>query len=376
MRHLFICVVIGMSTGCSAANSIPGTIDSEQGAIDVQVVAEGLNSPWSLAFLPDGRMLVTERPGKLRIVTADGQAGEPIKGVPVVHAQGQGGLLDVVLDPEFVENQTIYMSYAATGRNGAFTAVMRAVLENNELTDKKVIFRQDPPLDNGFHFGARLAFAPDGLLYVTLGERNQYRDKAQELDNSIGKVVRVDRDGKIPDDNPFRGKGRANDAVFSYGHRNPQGAAINPATGELWIHEHGPMGGDEINVIKPGNNYGWPVVTFGREYSGGNIGEGTEKAGMAPPLYYWVPSIAPSGMAFLTDERAGPWRGNLFVGSLKFALLARLEIENGKVVHEERLLAGMNDRVRDVRAGPDGALYVLTESKGRILRLMPKPAND
>lgn len=347
-------------------------IDTEHGPVDVQVVAKGLDMPWGLAFLPDGRYLVTERGGTLRIVARDGAIGKPIDGVPVVHAQGQGGLLDVVLDPQFADNRTIFLSYAGKGRNGAQTTVMRAVLGDGELSDRKVIFRQEPGLDNGFHFGSRLVFGRDGLLYVTLGERNTLRDLAQDTSNTIGKVVRITRDGDIPEDNPFRGQGRADPAVFSYGHRNPQGAALNPETGVLWLHEHGPMGGDEINVIQPGRNYGWPVVTYGREYSGGRIGEGSEKEGMEPPLYHWVPSIAPSGMAFLTAPEAGPWRGNLFVGSLKFGMLVRLEIRDGRVTHEERLLEGMGDRVRDVRAGPDGALYLLTESEGRILRLAPK----
>lgn len=373
MRHLAILFMIGLSTSCSdAAPTIPGVIDTERGPVDVTVVAEGLKTPWGLAFLPDGRYLVTERGGDLHIVARDGTISAPIAGVPVVHAQGQGGLLDVVLDPQFADNRTIFLSYAGKGRNGAQTTVMRAVLGDGELTDRQVIFRQEPALDNGFHFGSRLVFDRDGLLYVTLGERNSLRDLAQDTSNTIGKVVRITRDGEIPAGNPFRGKGRADAAVYSYGHRNPQGAALDPVTGALWVHEHGPMGGDEINVIAPGNNYGWPVVTYGREYSGGKIGVGSEKAGMTAPLYYWVPSIAPSGMAFLTAPEAGPWRGNLFVGSLKFGMLVRLELEDGRVTHEERLLEGMGDRVRDVRAGPDGALYLLTESQGRILRLMPK----
>jgi len=375
MRHFIMIALLGATTACSAAPpTVPGTIDTEKGPVDVTIVAKGLSMPWSLAFLPDGRMLVTERGGELRYVSADGAIGKPIKGVPNVHAQGQGGLLDVVLDPEFDTNRTIYLSYASPGRNGAHTAVMRAVLGETELSDKKVIFRQEPAIDNGFHFGSRLVIDADGFLWITLGERNALRNKAQELDNTIGKVIRIHRDGSIPEDNPFKGQGRADAAIYSYGHRNAQGAALDPVTGALWVHEHGPMGGDEINVIGAGKNYGWPVITYGREYSGGYIGEGA-KDGMEQPLYYWVPSIAPSGMAFLTSPKAGPWQGNLFVGSLKFTMVARLEVKDGKIVHEERLLEGLGDRVRDVREGPDGALYVVTETDGRILRLMPKAVN-
>lgn len=354
---------------------LPGTIQTEKGPVQIDVVTTGLRSPWSLAFLPEGRFLVTERGGKLRMVEADGRIGEPIKGVPQVHAQGQGGLLDVILDPNFADNQTIYLSYAGKDRNGARTTVMRAVLRDQELEDTKVIFRQQPSIDNGYHFGSRMVFDRDGNLYITMGERYELKERAQDTSTTLGKVVRIQSDGGIPADNPFIGKGRALPEVFTYGHRNPQGAALNPETGAIWMHEHGPMGGDEINVLRAGANYGWPVITYGLDYSGDTIGEGSARAGMEQPLYQWTPSIAPSGMAFLTSAQSGPWRGNLFVGSLKFTMLVRLELKDGKVVHEERLLQGLGDRVRDVRQGPDGLLYVLTESQGRVLRFAAPGSN-
>lgn len=346
-------------------------IDSELGPIEVTTIAEGLRSPWAVAFLPDGRFLVTERAGSMRIVESDGQIGEPMSGVPRVHAEGQGGLLDVVLDPQFAANRQLYFSYAEPGADGARTAIARAELDAGGLANVRVIFRQQPGYANGYHFGSRIVIGRDGFLYATVGERSEPRDRAQELDKTYGKVIRIDRDGAIPADNPFVGRDGADPAIWSYGHRNPQGLALNPMTGELFEHEHGPRGGDEINVIRKGANYGWPVITFGREYFGPKIGDGTAKTGMQQPLHYWDPSIAPSGMAFLSTDKAGPWRGHLFVGALKFMLLARLELKGGKVVHEERLLANQKDRVRDVREGPDGALYVLTESRGRLLRLLP-----
>lgn len=382
MRPILAIFLSLLISACNAAApgrtdtpKLPGTIQTEQGSVQVDVVTSGLRSPWGLAFLPEGRFLVTERGGKLRVVEADGRIGEPIKGVPQVHAQGQGGLLDVILDPNFADNRTIYLSYAGKDRNGARTTVMRAVLRDQKLEDTKVIFRQQPSFDNGLHFGSRMVFDRNGNLYITMGERYELKERAQDTSTTLGKVVRIKSDGSIPADNPFHGRGRALPEVFTYGHRNPQGAALNPETGVVWIHEHGPMGGDEINVLRAGANYGWPVITYGLDYSGDKIGEGSARAGMEQPLYQWTPSIAPSGMAFLTSEQAGPWRGNLFVGSLKFTMLVRLELKDGKVVHEERLLQGLGDRVRDVRQGPDGLLYVLTESQGRILRFAAPASN-
>jgi glucose/arabinose dehydrogenase len=330
-----------------------------------------LDHPWSLAFLPDGRILVTERPGRLRIVAADGSISAPLTGVPEVVARGQGGLLDVVLDPDHATNGLIYLSYAEPGSGGAGTAVARARLGAGKLEEVRVIFRQDPKTGGGGHFGSRLVFAPDGNLFVTVGERQQ-RDYAQDLTRHWGKVIRIRPDGSVPSDNPFVGRGDARPEIWSYGHRNPQGAALNPRTGALWTVEHGAMGGDELNVPRPGRNYGWPVITYGLDYSGVKIGEGTAKPGMEQPVHYWDPSIAPSGMAFYTGDRYPGWRGSLFVGSLKFGLLVRLELDGERVTTEERLLEGVDARIRDVRQGPDGFLYLLTdEDEGRLLRLEP-----
>jgi glucose/arabinose dehydrogenase len=319
-------------------------------------------------------MLVTERPGRLRYVSADGKLSEPVTGVPAVAAVNQGGLLDVALDPAFATNSTIYLSYAEPGEgeeNG--TAVARARLDGMQLQDVSVIYRQQPKFASGHHFGSRLVFARDGTLFVTQGDRNKLREAVQDLTTDIGKVVRIRTDGGIPADNPLVGRKDARPEIWSWGHRNIQGAALNPATGELWTHEHGPRGGDEINITRAGRNYGWPVITYGREYFGPAIGEGTAKAGMEQPLHYWVPSIGPSGMAF-HDGRAHPqWKGQLFVGALAAKQLVRLEVgDDGRVRREERLAIG--ERVRDVREGPDGALYLLTdENPGRLLRVVPAP---
>lgn len=347
--------------------------------LKTETVAKGLDHPWSVAFLPDpqrdGMALVTERIGRLRRVLPDGRLGPPIAGVPPVDARGQGGLLDVALDPKFADNRRVYLSYsepgsgAEAGRNG--TAVARGRLEGDRLADVQVIFRQRPKIASTAHFGSRLVFARDGRLFVTLGDRFSQKDQAQVLDNTLGKVVRIEADGGIPPDNPLAGRPGALPEIWSWGHRNVQGAALHPATGELWTHEHGPQGGDELNLTLAGRNYGWPVITYGRNYgSGTKIGEGTEKPGMEQPLTYWVPSIAPSGMAFLTSDRYPGWRGNLFIGTLREQRLVRLELQGHKVVREERLLPALNERIRDVRQGPDGWLYLLTDSAdGRLIRL-------
>jgi glucose/arabinose dehydrogenase len=360
----------GFLSACdaSAAQEFP----AQQGPIRLVTVARGLEHPWALAFLPDGRMLVTERPGRLRLVERDGGVSAPIAGVPDVWARGQGGLLDVALAPDFERSRMIYLSYAEPGALGAAgTTVARARLGEGRLDEVHIVFRQEPKRNAGQHFGSRLVFARDGSLFVTTGDRGG-RDDAQDLSRPIGKVVRIRPDGAVPPNNPFVGRDGSRPEIWSYGHRNVQGAALHPETGQLWTVEHGAMGGDEVNAPKAGRNYGWPVITYGVDYSGARIGEGTAKGGMDQPIHYWDPSIAPSGMTFYTGDRFPAWRGNLFVGSLKFGLLVRLEVQGENVTAEERLLGGLNDRVRDVRQGPDGYLYLLTdEENGRILRVEP-----
>ncbi len=335
------------------------------------VVTKGLDHPWGLAFLPDGRMLVTERPGRMRIVERDGRLNAPLAGLPPVVAAGQGGLLDVVLHPQFASNQLVYWTFSEAGDGGVGTAVARGKLDGNRIADVQVIFRQVPKVSGGNHFGSRLVWSRDGKLFIGLGDRFTRKDDAQTLDNHMGKVVRIDADGKAPADNPFVQRAGAKPEIWSLGHRNIQGAALHPGTGELWTVEHGPQGGDELNVPAAGANHGWPAITYGRNYgTGTKIGEGTERADVAPPLRYWIPSIAPSGMAFLTSERYPGWRGNLFVGALRGSHLVRLELDGRKVVKEEQLLTERSERIRDVRQGPDGWLYVMTDSPdGQIWRL-------
>lgn len=336
-------------------------------------VASGLEHPWALAPLPEGGFLVTERPGRMRIVSGNGQLGKPIAGVPEVADGGQGGLLDVVLDSGFARNRTLYFCYSEPGAGGNSTALARARLaqDGSRLEDVRVIFGQQPKVRSQMHFGCRIVEARDGTLFLTLGDRFNRMNDAQKLDSHIGKIVRVSKDGAPAQGNPYIGRAGALPEIWSIGHRNSQGATLSP-DGVLWTHEHGPQGGDEINLPKAGLNYGWPVITHGQNYGGGKIGEGiTEKAGLEQPLYHWVPSIAPSGMAFLTSERYGPaLRGNLFVGSLKFRKLVRLQVEAGRITREERIDVG--ERVRDVRQGPDGLLYLVTDSpEGKLLRWVP-----
>jgi glucose/arabinose dehydrogenase len=343
------------------------------------ILATGLASPWAVAFLPDGRFLVSEKRGALRVLRADGAAAGSVQGVPRVDARGQGGLLDVVTDADFARNRTLYVCFtepSAEGDGANGTAMARATLSADaaRLDDLRVIFRQRPKVASTLHHGCRIVESADRRhLFLALGERSSFREQAQRLDNHLGKVVRVGKDGAVPADNPFVGTAGALPEIWSYGHRNAQGATLAP-NGALWMHEHGPQGGDEINTPRPGGNYGWPVVTYGEEYGGGRIGEGPARAGMEPPLHHWVPSIAPSGMAFLTSDRYGPrWKGDLFVGSLKFRYLDRIRLDaDGKVIGEDRLLAGLQERIRDVRQGPDGLLYLLTDGDGgKLLRLDP-----
>ena len=350
------------------------TFDSSAGELEVRTIAQGLANPWALAFLPDGTMLVTERPGRMRIASAEGQLSPPLKGVPEVWASGQGGLLDVVTDKSFAQNRIIYFCYAERADGGGRTAVARARLNDGtgRLDEVKVIFRQQGPLSSGNHYGCRIAQADDGNLFVTLGEHFTYRDLAQSLDNHLGKVIRIAPDGSVPSGNPFAGRTDAKAEIWSYGHRNPQSIAIHPTSGELWEIEHGPRGGDEVNLIGKGKNYGWPVIGYGIDYSGAKIHEATAKEGMEQPLKYWVPSIAPSGMAFYTGKLFPKWNGSLFLGALRGAMLVRLMLNGNTVTSEERLLQNLHERIRDVRQGPDGALWLLTDSSnGRLLRVTP-----
>lgn len=344
-------------------------LKSEQGTLEVTQIAKGLENPWALAFLPDSKgMLVTERPGNLRIVSADGKLSAPLSGVPEVWAKGQGGLLDVVLSPDFKQDRTVYLSYAEGGGEGgkAGTAVGRGQLSEDltALNNFKVIFRQEPKLSVGNHFGSRLVFDRDGYLFITLGENND-RPTAQDLDKLQGKVVRIFPDGKIPDDNPFVGQAGVRPEIWSYGHRNPQGAALNPWSGTLWENEHGPRGGDEINIVERGMNYGWPLATHGINYSGQPIPEAKGKTaeGTVAPHHVWEKSPGVTGMAFYDADRFKAWQHNVFIGALVSQELIRLQFDGDKVVHEERLMGELNKRIRDVRQGPDGYLYVLTDER-------------
>jgi glucose/arabinose dehydrogenase len=348
-------------------------IKTQEHVVRLVKVVEGLEYPWGLAFLPDGRMLVTERPGRLRIVGKDGKlAPQAVAGLPQVAVHGQGGLLDVALHPRFTQNDLVYLSYAARGEGGISTEVARGRLSANRLENVEVIFRQQPKSSSGRHFGSRLVFDREGYLYITLGDRGEM-ERAQKADDHAGSVIRLHDDGRVPADNPFVGKPGWKPEKYTLGNRNIQGAALHPRTGQLWTHEHGPQGGDEVNVIRAGVNYGWPVITYGVNYGiGTKIGEGTHKPGMAQPLHYWVPSIAPSGMAFYTGDRFPAWRGDLFVGALRDQVLVRLKLDGDKIVNEERMLKNVLGRIRDVRSGPDGYLYLLTdESNGVLTRIEP-----
>jgi len=370
---LRLAILAALLWASAAAGAFAQTHSSEQHQFRVTTLVAGLEHPWGLAFLPNGDLLITERPGRLRLVRDGVLESAPVAGAPKAAASGQGGLLDVALHPRFAENRLVYLSYAGRGAGGLGTEVARARFVDRRLVDLETIYAVEPKSGGGRHFGSRLAFGRDGLLYVTAGERGS-RDRAQDLGDPAGAVLRLTEDGAPAPGNPFVGRKDARPEIFTYGHRNPQGLAMHPETGEIWAVEHGPRGGDELNLIAAGTNYGWPVITHGRSYAGFKIGEGNAKPGMAQPQRYWVPSISPSGLAFYTGEAFPEWRGNLFLGALSGQALVRLELDGAKVVHEERLLEELDERIRDVRQGPDGRLYLLTDSsRGALLRLDPLP---
>jgi glucose/arabinose dehydrogenase len=373
MKNLLLRITFLLLTLSWTALVTAQTIQSEKHAFRVATLTRGLQNPWSIAFLPDGRMLVTERAGRLRIVGKDSRLDpRPVEGLPEIVANGQGGLLDVVLHPQYAENGWIYFSYSAPGPEGWGTAMARGKLNGYRMTDVQLLFSMEPKTRTGHHFGGRIVFDGKGHVYLTLGDRGDM-PRAQKPDDHAGSVIRLHDDGRVPGDNPFLKQKAAKPEKFTLGNRNMQGAALHPQTGELWTHEHGPQGGDEVNVMRSGRNYGWPVISYGVNYGiGTKVGEGSSKAGMEQPLKVWVPSIAPSGMAFYTGDKFPNWKGSLLVGALRDEMLVRLELDGEKVVREERLIKGAIGRIRDVRVGPDGFVYLLTDERdGVIARLEP-----
>jgi aldose sugar dehydrogenase len=365
-------VIALLALGAHPATAQEEVVRSEQQDFRVVTLARGLDHPWGLAFLPDGGLLITERSGHLRLFKDGKLQPAPVPGTPKVVARGQGGLLDVALHPDFAANRLVYLSYAGEGEGGAGTEVARARFDGTSLSGLEVIFRAQPKTPGGAHYGSRLVFDGDGRLYVSLGDRRNYMKEAQNPANHLGSVLRLNDDGSAPADNPFVGEAGKKPEIFTYGHRNVQGLALHPATGRIWAQEHGPRGGDEVNLLTAGANYGWPAITYGIDYSGAMISEKTAAPGMEQPVVFWDPSIAPSGMAFYDGEAFPQWQGDLFVGALAQRHLRRLEMEGDKVVGQERLLDDLGERIRDVRAGPDGYLYLLTDSsRGNLLRLEP-----
>lgn len=377
-RSTAVAIVLALVQHAAAADAPrSATPSSQRNVFAVSTVAKGIEHGWGFAFLPDNRMLVTERPGRMRIVGTDGKLSAPLQGLPPIAVLGQGGLLDVTLSPDFANDGLVYFSFAEAGDGGVGTAVARGKLAPSSLQNVQVIWRQQPKVDGGNHFGSRIVFRGDGTLFITLGDRYSHREKVQDLGTTIGKIVRINADGSVPRDNPFVERpsdGRAaRPEIWSYGHRNAQAATLQPGTRELWTIEHGARGGDELNNPQAGRNYGWPVITYGVDYSGAKIGAGTAKSGMEQPVYYWDPVIAPSGAVFYTGQAFAGWQGDLFVGSMNPGGLVRLDLENGRVRQETRYLGELDERIRDVQQGPDGLLYVLTDSsRGRVLKLAPK----
>jgi aldose sugar dehydrogenase len=370
---LFFAAFLSAGALIACAKEKERVVETDEGALKVETVAGGLEHPWGLAFLPDGRMLVTERAGRLRIVGPDGTKSDPVKGVPEVVAEGQGGLLDVALDPKFDENRLVYLSYAERGDGGAGTAVARGKLGEDSLSDVEVIWRQKPKVEGrSLHFGSRLVFAQDGTLFITTGDRFEFAP-AQDLSTSIGKILRINPDGSVPQDNPFMGQDGVLPEIYSYGHRHAQGAAIQPETGALWETEFGPLGGDELNLIAPGKDYGWPAVSWGKHYSGTEIPDPPTRPELTDAIKQWTPVISPSGITFYAADTIPGWKGNLLIAGLSSQGIVRLTVEGDKVTGEERIPLGA--RIRNVVQGPDGAVYALTDAgKGQILRLSPADA--
>ena len=348
-------------------------VKSEQHDFVVQPMLSGLSHPWSMVFLAGEEILISERSGTLKLVNLGNGKSQYVQGLPDIAAVGQGGLMDITLHPDFATNRLVYFSFAASNGSGTGTEVARGKLVGNEVRDVEIIFTALPKSGGGRHFGSRLLFDSERFLFITLGDRGK-RPQAQALTTHPGSIIRLHEDGTVPSDNPFLGQSRARPEIYTYGNRNVQGIALQPGTSRIWAHEHGPQGGDEVNIVAAGTNYGWPIITYGKNYgTGTDIGEGTHKTGMAQPVHQWTPSIAPSGMAFYYGDKFPNWQGDLFVGALKFELLVRLEVEEDKIVAEERLLQRQYGRIRDVRVGPDGLLYLLTdESNGELLRLEPR----
>ena len=371
MRRLYLLAALALATLAACGGS-----SNSQAKLRVETLTEGLDHPWAMAFLPKGEILVTERSGALKRLSGQGEERTEIGGVPEVDARNQGGLLDVALHPDFADNRYVYLTWSGAGEGGNATHLGRGRLADNRLQDFETLFVATPYVKSTKHFGSRLTFDGNGHVFMTVGERGQ-RDRAQDLSDHNGSVLRLNTDGSIPDDNPFVDRDDARDAIYSYGHRNPQGAARHPETGRLWIHEHGPRGGDEINIPEAGANFGWPRATYGREYHGPEIAPDEHGEGLVGPIHQWTPSIAPSGMAFYTGDRFPEWQGDLFVGALALTHLAHLELDGTRVVNEQEHLKDRGWRIRAVRQGPDGYLYLLTDhDNGRLVRVSPAEAGE